>query len=330
MSETSRYTLLHASFEETLSLVEREGGCDLVCMSPPYDDARTYGADVAWTAATYRRLGDYVFAALKPGGHALVVLDGPVREWRQHVGSERSFTPWRVMLDWAERVGFRVPEHLAYAHMGTPGSWLGRFRSDWEPLLWFQRPGAPGYFNKWPLATRVTTSHGGRGRLITTRRRDGTMYRRRMSGRAVDLGLKHRGTLWDYGTVGHGHDDALGESSNHPARFSTKLAEDIVLCFSPPTGLVCDPFLGSGTTAVAALRHGRRFFGGDLHSNEDGTPWVEVAQRWIEESARPPCPRARRTRHPGARRPPRSPASENGSLPQAPRTEESDAPREDR
>jgi hypothetical protein len=39
---------------------------------------------------------------------------------------------------------------------------------------------------------------------------------------------------------------------------------ELVLRFSEPDDLVCDPFLGSGTTAAIALRSGRRFLGCDL------------------------------------------------------------------
>ena len=39
---------------------------------------------------------------------------------------------------------------------------------------------------------------------------------------------------------------------------------DAIQRFSNPGDLVADPFLGSGTTAVAALRNGRRFVAGDL------------------------------------------------------------------
>ena len=39
------------------------------------------------------------------------------------------------------------------------------------------------------------------------------------------------------------------------------LAELCVLAGSKPGGLVLDPFAGTGTTGVAALKHGRKFVG---------------------------------------------------------------------
>ena len=38
---------------------------------------------------------------------------------------------------------------------------------------------------------------------------------------------------------------------------------------SEPGELIFDPFLGSGTTAVAALAEGRRFMGGDIEAGGD-------------------------------------------------------------
>lgn len=61
-------------------------------------------------------------------------------------------------------------------------------------------------------------------------------------------------------------------------RFYTGFAEDAVQCFCPPDGLVCDPFVGSGTSAYAAVKHARRFVGGDLHVRpSDGKPWAHIA-----------------------------------------------------
>ncbi len=282
---------MQADYRETLAAVN--GTADLVFCSPPYADARTYGMGCSWTDADYAALGDAVFAALKPGGHALINVDAPVREWRRGYGTERGFHPWRMMLDWAERVGFRVPDRLAFGRLGLPGAYEGRFRNDWEPLLWFQRPGADGWLNKKAIAGVAKTNSS--NKIATSRTATGISSSRIASGWAVQNNAIHIGTLWHQGHVGNGHTGAPDiEAEGHPARWPYKLAADIVQCFCPPDGLAADPFLGAGTSMVAALEHGRRFHGGDLGSRTfdpsrphlDAVPWVTVAERvWSARTA---------------------------------------------
>jgi len=278
----------HRSFEETLLACEALGGVDLVVTSPPYCDARTasaYGTAEAWREEQYKALGDACFAALKPGGHAIVNVDAPVREWRKGFGTERGFHAWRLMLDWAERVGFRVPDRLAFGRGGLIGEYKGRFRNDWEPLLWFQKPGAAGYFDKGALdePTKYTTGTGG------GRNPDGSMRVRPKSGDAVSRGVKRRGTLWEYGTTGYGHSGSADlEATGHPARYPLRLALDVVACFSPPAGIACDPFMGSGTSAVACAMLGRSVIGGDIGSREtDGKRWADIARENADAIANP-------------------------------------------
>lgn len=276
----------HGDFRETLALCE--GAADLVLTSPPYCDARTYGMGVSWGMEEYAALGDAVFAALRPGGHALINVDAPVREWRPGFGTERGFHPWRLMLDWAERVGFRVPDRLAFGRHGQPGL-FPYFRNDWEPLLLFQRPGATGFCDAGAIGTRQRDDTW--RTTARSRSSDGAIEIR---GRSPKRDVRRRGTLWDYGATGAGQTGAPDiEAENHPARWPYKLAEDIVRCFCPPGGLACDPFLGAGTSAVAAFEHGRRFIGGDLGARPadaerglDAVPWVEVAARVIDARQR--------------------------------------------
>lgn len=78
-------------------------------------------------------------------------------------------------------------------------------------------------------------------------------------------------------TVGGGHmgrvDPATGKivmeddrlaTSGSEAPFPWRLADWFVRGFSPAGGTVCDPFLGSGTTAVASVMNGRSFVGCDV------------------------------------------------------------------
>ena len=271
----ARADLYQSGYQETLQQVADVGGADLVFTSPPYCDARTYGEDISWGFEDYQELGDCIFQALKPGGHCLFNVDAPVRAWRPGMGTERGLMPWRILLDWADRVGFRVVDRLAFSRMGLPGAYAGRFRNDWEPLFWFQRPGAKGYFDKRVLAERASSGNPG---MASSRRSDGTLSPRKATGWAVKEGKKHRGALWDYGAVGKGHSGGTDiEGLNHPARFPLRLAMDVVGCFSAPGSLVCDPFLGGGTTMVAALFQERSFMGGDMFGNDGGKLWVECA-----------------------------------------------------
>lgn len=291
-----RCELIEGTYQETLARVVEVGGADLIAFSPPYCDARTYGMDVSWTDADYAELGDHVFAALKPGGHALVNVDAPVRDWtKDGRGTERGLHPWRMMIDWHDRIGFRVPDRLCFGRQGLPGAYEGRFRNDWEPLLWFQRPGDQGHFDRKALAS--ASKHPERVGGSGARHDSGAVAVRDRSGWAVEAGMRHRGTTWDYVNVAPGCTGAPDiEAQNHPARWPYKLARDIVRCFAPPDGLVVDPFVGAGTTAAAALDHGRRFIGGDLGSRQDhednrrrgldAVPWVEVTRRVLAERYR--------------------------------------------
>ncbi len=54
------------------------------------------------------------------------------------------------------------------------------------------------------------------------------------------------------------------ERTEHPCQMPLAVLERIILATSNPGDLVIDPFAGSGTTLVAAKRHGRRFWGCEL------------------------------------------------------------------
>jgi len=54
------------------------------------------------------------------------------------------------------------------------------------------------------------------------------------------------------------------EKTKHPCQFPVGLAERLVLALSNPGDLVFDPFAGVGTTGIASMVHGRRFWGCEL------------------------------------------------------------------
>lgn len=50
----------------------------------------------------------------------------------------------------------------------------------------------------------------------------------------------------------------------HPAPFPVELAERVIRLFSYVGDVVLDPFVGSGTTCVAAVKSGRHYVGYDI------------------------------------------------------------------
>jgi adenine-specific DNA-methyltransferase len=66
--------------------------------------------------------------------------------------------------------------------------------------------------------------------------------------------------IWDIPNVKANHP----EKSIHPCQFPVELAERCILAFTDESDLVVDPFLGVGSTAIAAQRLNRSFRGFEL------------------------------------------------------------------
>ncbi|HBL16132.1 MAG TPA: site-specific DNA-methyltransferase [Elusimicrobia bacterium] len=73
---------------------------------------------------------------------------------------------------------------------------------------------------------------------------------------------KNPGDLWVIPNVKHNH----VEKTIHPCQFPVELIERLVLSMTNRGDTVLDPFIGVGTTAVAAIRHGRKAAGAEIMS----------------------------------------------------------------
>jgi adenine-specific DNA-methyltransferase len=71
---------------------------------------------------------------------------------------------------------------------------------------------------------------------------------------------KNPSDIWTIPNVKHNH----VEKTEHPCQFPVELIERLVLSMTHPGSLVVDPFMGVGTTAIAAVRHQRRAAGADI------------------------------------------------------------------
>lgn len=74
----------------------------------------------------------------------------------------------------------------------------------------------------------------------------------------------------------------LGDSiKDHPCPKPEKVMRWVLLRFSEQSGLVADPFMGSGTTGVAAVKLGRQFIGIELEPK-----YFDIACRRIEQATK--------------------------------------------
>jgi len=77
----------------------------------------------------------------------------------------------------------------------------------------------------------------------------------------------------------HTRDSTKTGKAGHPTQKPVALMKELVRLFTDPGDVIFDPFMGSGSTGVAALELGRKFIG--VEKNPD---YFAVAKRRIEEA----------------------------------------------
>jgi len=276
---------------------------DLCFCSPPYEDARTYGIDFSlkgqdWVDWALER---FVECVRVTKGLVAWVVEGKTHKFNY------SATPFLLVAD-LKRAGIHLRKPPIFQRVGIPGSggpdWL---RNDYELIICATSGGklpwsdntACGHPPKWAPGgamshrlsdgTRRNQWGGAVEKGGNNRRKDGS---RQKSGRpshevVTKKGVGTRGskngdiqTAEGYvppklanpanvikGNVGKGHmgDDLAHENE---APFPEWLAEFFVKSFCPPDGIVFDPFIGSGTSAAAAIRNGRQYCGIDVRQSQ--------------------------------------------------------------
>lgn len=82
----------------------------------------------------------------------------------------------------------------------------------------------------------------------------------------------------EWGLRGIWHVNSVRANDDHEAKFPIQLAERVVRLYSTEGDIVLDPFIGSGTTALAAIKHHRKYIG-----IEKELMYAKLAQRNVDE-----------------------------------------------
>lgn len=85
---------------------------------------------------------------------------------------------------------------------------------------------------------------------------------------------KNPADVWDIPNVKSNH----VEKTDHPCQFPVGLVERLVLSLTDRGDNVLDPYIGVGSSAIAALKHGRYAYGCDLNKDYIAVAWERIHQ----------------------------------------------------
>lgn len=135
-----------------------------------------------------------------------------------------------------------------------------RFSGRYETINWFTRANKDFIFNLDPV--RVPQKYPGKKHFKGPKAGQ-------FSGNPLG---KNPGDVWDIPNVKSNH----VEKTEHPCQFPVELVERLVLSLTNRGDWVLDPFLGVGSSIVAALRHERRGAGAETMQR-----YVEIAKERV-------------------------------------------------
>ena len=258
----------------TLLSVLPDSSCDLVYIDPPFatgkrrespqQKAGPEGFDDVWDSLEHfiqwlaPRLAG-LWRILSDAGNLIIHLDTrAVHHVRLHCDREFGIEHWENEIIWHYTGGGRSKKRFSRKH---------------DVLLWYSK-GPDRAFNIDTIREPYKPTSGyARGGIVSKK---GKKYLPHPEGTPAD-------DVWDIPIV----NPLASERTAYPTQKPLKLLERIIAALSSPGSIVCDVFSGSGTTALACRKLGRRFLCCD--SNPSAI-WVTLDRlREHDPIAQPPA-----------------------------------------
>ncbi len=225
-----------------------DASVDLVITSPPYCIGKAYEDphnDIKTFKKQHTDIFEELYRVVKPGGSIC---------WQvgYHI-SDKCVIPldcivYDIFTSLSEQRDY--PLILRNRIIWTFGHGLNstkRFSGRHEVIMWFTK-GEQTTFNLDDV--RVPQKYPGK-----------KAYKGKNKGKYSGNPLgKNPSDVWDIPNVKALH----VEKTEHPCQFPVAIPQRLIKALTAPDALVLDPFMGSGSTGVAALMEGRRFVGAEL------------------------------------------------------------------
>jgi len=232
---------------------------NLAFTSPPYAAQREYDASSGFKPIAPDEYVDW-FEAVQAGVREHLAPDG---SWfvniKEHCDEgQRSLYVKDLTIAHVRKWGWRFVDESCWAHSGTPGEVHRRFKNGWEPVFQFTRSND---FKFRPDDVRHE-SDAVRGKYADRQRpRIGAADSQGLTGDIFANPELTSGLAYPSNVLRLGKNR---ESWGHGAAFPVELPAFFVLAYTDDGDVVYDPFMGSGTTLIAAAKHGRTAYGMEI------------------------------------------------------------------
>jgi site-specific DNA-methyltransferase (adenine-specific)/site-specific DNA-methyltransferase (cytosine-N4-specific) len=217
----------------------------LIVTSPPYADQRksTYGGiQPDYYVNWFLPISHELKRVLKPSGTFILNIKERV------VNGERHTYVLDLILEMRNQGWYWTEEFIWHKKNSYPGKWPNRFRDSWERLLQFNKSKK---FDMYQDSVMVPVGDWAKTRLINLSVKD-----KIRDESSSNSGFGKNISNWVNRKMAYPtnviHMATECGNKNHSAAFPVTLPEWFIKLFTKEGDVVLDPFLGSGTTLVAA------------------------------------------------------------------------------
>ena len=252
---------------------------DLIVTSPPYADRRksSYGGMhpekyVEW----FLPISQQLYRILKPKGSFILNIKENVKD------GERQTYVLELIIAMKEYGWHWTEEYCWYKKNCHPGKWHNRFRDSWERCLHFTKN---KQFKMYQDTVKVPIGNWAKKRFKSMTERD---FLRNVSGTNSKFGRNVSNWLNKRKVYPHNvldfekehyvepttvlHFATACSNRNHSAAFPIELPSWFIKLFTRKKDIVLDPFMGIGTTGMAAVLLERNYIG------------IEISREYINEA----------------------------------------------
>lgn len=228
---------------------------DFIFTSPPYANNRRKspyeGVKIEEYVEWFLPISSQLKRVLRPEGSFILNIK------ERAVHGERQTYVLELILKMREQGWHWTEEYIWHKKNCYPGKWPNRFRDAWERCLHFTKDKK---FKMFQEAVMVPMGNWKEKRLRKLTETDQTRHESKVSS-----GLGRKVSNWMGREMAYPtnvvHLPTECSNRNHSAAFPKELPIWFIRLFTQEGDVVLDPFIGSGTTALACLLTNRHFVG---------------------------------------------------------------------